>query len=72
MVDAFHVPAREIDGAWRCARRRHPPPPRRGVNMIRHANPRNVLQHGNSARFLGDLIKGKRGASNFIFTGCSA
>lgn len=40
--------------------------------MIRHANPRNVLRHGNSARFLGDLIKGKRGAGNFIFTGCSA
>lgn len=40
--------------------------------MIRHANPRNVLPHGNTARFLGHLIKGKPGAGNFIFTGRSA
>lgn len=40
--------------------------------MIRHANPRDVLQHGNTVRFLGHLIKGKPGAGNFLFTGCPA
>lgn len=40
--------------------------------MIRHANPRDLLQHGNAVRFLDDLTQHKCVASKVTFTGCPA
>lgn len=40
--------------------------------MIRHAKPRDLLQHESTARFLGDPFNGRVATGNPICTGCPA